>query len=219
MQQKVLTAPDEPSHPMQAFMDARNRAHKTEVDLTTPIPILENKRPDGLPSKLTSYFVLTVDDAAKGIHKLKMTLRPDSGALFGTLTVYIEQKGALIEMSRAAYDSDVRGCSAYAVRHFLGAFNDVDNLSFVTDSIDFSNRARAFAEMGFEIINQKTSQPMDIDDYERGKGLPTCHAVFDFKKDPIKRLVFDRLGLRAASKPKKPCTSRKHGNSCRPEAI
>ena len=201
MQQKVLTPePDEPSNPMQAFRDARSLAHLTEVDLTTPIPIL-GKRPDGLPPKLTSYFVLTQEDAAKGIQKLRMVLRQGSGALFGTLTTYVEQKGSLIEMSRASYDSEVRGCSAYAVRHFLAAFKDITDLSFTTDSIDFSNRAQPFADMGIPIINQKTGQPMNLDDYVAGKGIPTCNAVLDFRDADTKSLVFSNLGLSEPTKP------------------
>lgn len=187
--------------PMQAFIQAMDHAHKSVVDLATPIPMLGDVRPSSLPSKLTSYFVLSLNKPIEDLHTLKMTLRYDKSALFGTITALVSVKGNSIELSNATYDSKARGCSAYAIRHFLSAFDGLKNLSFSTNEIFAQEVAAPFARMGFEIFDRSTKRRIDLEALEKGRPLENTIARLDFKKAPIRRLVFGRLGIAMPTRP------------------
>lgn len=174
-------------------MDARNLAHAKPIDVTTPVPVLNNIHPKELPSKLTAYFVITKNPSSGEPIALKMTLRKDDAELFGTLEVRLAIKGDAIEFYNAAYTSKVRGCSAYAIRHFLRIFSGIPNVSFITNDIYSQDVAGAFEAMGFDIVERTTNRAIDLASLQKGMRLKDTVAKLDFKKAPVKKLVFRRL--------------------------
>ncbi|MBY0429268.1 MAG: hypothetical protein K2Q32_08625 [Alphaproteobacteria bacterium] len=189
-----------PFDPMKEFMEARNCAHKSPVDLNTPIPDM-GAGPLPKPKQLIAYFVITKHENKPGILKLKMPLRDEHSTLYGVLSLCVRMTDSSIEMFAAAYEKHIDGYAPYALRHFLAAFKDIQNVRFSTASISFHNRAEAFSKMGFELFYIKTGKAVDLAALTTKKMIPDCEAVLDFKKAPIKHLVFNRLGL---SKPTKP---------------
>ena len=175
------------------FKDAAQFGVERDVDLTTPVPML-NKMPDNMPSALTAIFKHQSPYKPSAHPQISIEFMQGNKS-FGSLSACLMVKPNRIEIFNMEYKRSVVGSSPYALRHMFAVLRHIKGLVISTGPMTEQKKLKPLAGIGFELIENSSGRLLFIADYPNNEGLPACRAVYDGQRAKVRTEIFRNLGL------------------------